>query len=320
MPGAFKPHVIDLAGFSSGRCRHEVADQWREAFSTHGFAFVVGHSVPSGVIEELQKSAREFFAKPLCEKKRYSKPGEAAGFRPCGDESVAKSRDPSVNDAPDLVESFTVRKPIGSTQDYAVVPDDLKHAIVPYAAALTEMLTTLMRITAVSLGLDEDFFADFYSPDPENHLRLASYPISKEHAATGRQLGYGAHTDFTGFTILKQDDLHQRGLEVLVEGDWVSVPPMRDAFLVNSADLIEVWTNGRFKSPVHRVVTCCADEGKSVEPVPRLSLVFFTGPRNSALVEPIGKLLGDGTPYKATLAGDHLKAKLSRIYTDSPPA
>ena len=39
----------------------------------------------------------------------------------------------------------------------------------------------------------------------------------------------------------------------LPDGAWQPAPPVHGAALVNTGDLMERWTNGRFRSTVHRV-------------------------------------------------------------------
>ena len=58
---------------------------------------------------------------------------------------------------------------------------------------------------------------------------------------------------------------------------------MPGAFVVNIGDLYEVWRNGRWQSTVHQVTK--PPPGSATVSSPRLSIPFFTGPRNDAVVE-----------------------------------
>ena len=51
--------------------------------------------------------------------------------------------------------------------------------------------------------------------------------------------------------MLFQDD--KPGLHVKYQGQWNSVPPNRDAYVVNVADMLGKWTRGLYKSSLHRV-------------------------------------------------------------------
>lgn len=128
---------------------------------------------------------------------------------------------------------------------------------------------------------------------------------------------YGAHTDYTGFTILGPDPVVP-GLQVqLLSGDWVDVPLVGNVaarcgthpattFIVNAGDLLPVWTNDRWVSAPHRVV----NPAPELAHLSRTSLVFFTGPRNDAVVTPIP------ARYPPVTAGEHLRAKLERTNVD----
>jgi 2OG-Fe(II) oxygenase superfamily len=38
-------------------------------------------------------------------------------------------------------------------------------------------------------------------------------------------------------------------------GKWLEVPIRRDAFVVNLGDMFQLWSNGKFRSTLHRVVS-----------------------------------------------------------------
>ena len=57
------------------------------------------------------------------------------------------------------------------------------------------------------------------------HLRLGYYAAVPPAAAADGAMRYGAHTDYTGFTILRQDPT-VHGLEAQTrDGSWHPVPP-----------------------------------------------------------------------------------------------
>ena len=127
----------------------------------------------------------------------------------------------------------------------------------------------------------------------------------------------GEHTDYTGFTILHQDesdvgDADAGGLQVrLRSGEWHAVRPQPGAFVVNIGDLYEVWTNGRWRSTVHRVMKPPAHSAAAR--APRLSIPFFTGPHNDAIIEAMPTCVDAEHPpkYEPVRALDHLLRKLS---------
>jgi isopenicillin N synthase-like dioxygenase len=311
--------IIDVGPFIHGSpASSSVVSQWGSAMQTYGLAHVVGHGVPDDVILEMQESARHFFALPAEKKQQfYQEKGYGPeGYLPPGQiESVTQSMYPDQDHPPDLVENFVFRC-LAQNSDVnmaAEYPDILRERAVVYGDALLGLLDVVMGLTAAFLDLPPRFFDKFYQK-PENHLRLASYPQIPNCNRLPGQFAYGEHTDYTGFTILKQDDSHAAALELKFDDQWIPVAPVPGAFVVNCADLIEIWTNGLFKSPVHRVVM--PDVEPSEQPrQPRLSLVLFTGPSNNSLIEPIRacQRYGDGVQsiYSPVVAGEYLRRKLS---------
>ena len=97
----------------------------------------------------------------------------------------------------------------------------------------------------------------------------------------------------------------------LKSGEWKDVRPRPEGFVVNLGDLIEDWTNGRWRSAVHRVVA--PQTGSEAAKMSRLSMPYFSGPHDDALIETLPTCISDGdtirlfTPIRA---GDHLMKKL----------
>src|SRR4051812_31155350 len=73
----------------------------------------------------------------------------------------------------------------------------------------------------------------------------------------------------------------------LKDGTWVDVPPMRHAVVVNIGDQLEVITNGRYKSVLHRVMM--PTDGT------RMSIASFYTPGADAVISPAPALVADGT-------------------------
>ena len=79
------------------------------------------------------------------------------------------------------------------------------------------------------------------------------YPPAQVAPLPG-QLRAGAHSDLGMMTLLYSDN-DIGGLEVMDRtGRWVPVPVTDGAFTVNLGDLMMRWTNGRWRSTLHRVV------------------------------------------------------------------
>ncbi|CAN6461409.1 unnamed protein product [Victoria cruziana] len=75
------------------------------------------------------------------------------------------------------------------------------------------------------------------------------YPSCPEPELT---LGMPPHSDYGFLTLLLQDGV--AGLQVQHQGRWVNVKPFKGSFVVNIGDHLEIFSNGKYKSVLHRVV------------------------------------------------------------------
>jgi len=330
--------VIDISPFVSGKGtevdRNAVARAWDAAFSASGFAIIVLHGIPGRVFETLDREARRFFARTMEEKMEHchgAYGNDAGGYTPPGVEAVGRSKANTEAKA-DPVQNFAFRGLPSTYKGKDGKPSVPFPSASSYVDQMEGLLSILHRITARSLNLPTDtFFERFYaggSGKNGNALRIAHYPSPTE--LKGRtdlaETRYNSHTDYQTFTILRPDPLDwagsRGGLEVFLETtkEWVPVVLPKNAdcpLVVNAGDLWEVWTDDRWHSGLHRVTGAGARlDGSAAETnslnadsIPaRQSLVYFTGPLDEALIEPLPGV-GKGT-RKAVTAGDHLRMKL----------
>jgi isopenicillin N synthase-like dioxygenase len=318
--------LIDIAGFDSALTDEHsaVISAWRDALDSIGFVTIRGHGIPERVLADIYRQACFFFDQPIEKKLRYVAGNAAhrgaAGYIPSMAESVGRTTAGGLG-APDIVESlsFSNLADIAGSGSTGItvnpdLPADLRAAVQEYANCAYTLGLRLMRLSAQALGLAADYFDSVYSP-MQHKLRLAYYPDQLADPVPG-QLRNAAHTDFAGFTILLQDSA-PGGLQVLMpDGIWVDVPSVPGALVINTGDLLQRWTNDRWMSNVHRVVNPpLARRGSSR----RLSVVFFTGPRDDTEVACLPGCASATTParYGPITAGEHVRVKIRQTYGDA---
>ena len=178
--------------------------------------------------------------------------------------------------------------------------------MLAYLDVMLDLSARMMRGMALSLDLPEDYFAHFCT-DAMANVRLLHYPPQPVQARPG-QKGAGAHTDFGGLTLLRQDDVG--GLQVWDQGSdgWIHADPLPGTFIVNLGDMIARWTNDRYRSTVHRVVNVSGRE--------RYSVPFFYSGNFAHRVKCIPTCLGPGeTPnYPATTVEAHMREMYRKTY------
>jgi isopenicillin N synthase-like dioxygenase len=309
--------VIDLTGFAEGssHVRDRVGVEVDRACSEVGFFSVVGHGVDDQVIAEAYAEAMSFFDLPMPERMAVAmpEPGYPYGYNPFSAEALNRSIG---GDAPpDLKETFNVgpidvpalsaiadvdQRAIYAPNLWPAAQPALRPAIESYYGSMSRLASTLMQVFAVSLGLDDDWF-DSFVDHHTSALRLAHYPALDDAPQDGSERA-GAHTDYGTLTILRLDD--EPGLQVeALNGVWVDVNAPEGALVVNLGDLMQRWTNDRWRSTMHRVVV---PEGRSGER--RLTMPFFHNANWDALVECIVR---DQEParHEPVTAGAHLMSK-----------
>jgi isopenicillin N synthase-like dioxygenase len=78
-------------------------------------------------------------------------------------------------------------------------------------------------------------------------------------------------------------------------GDWHDVPPHPDSFVVNVGDLMSRWTNGRWRSTLHRVMNPSRALTGSTQ---RMSMVAFTGPNAATEIVPLPTCVSEANPAR----------------------
>ena len=107
-------------------------------------------------------------------------------------------------------------------------------------------------------------------------MRLFHYfPANSTSAPIDRQiLGSSPHTDWGYLTLILQDDCG--GLQFLRDNTWIDVPAVPGTIVVNAGDYLQLLSNGKYHSPIHRVVSPITRE--------RLSFVFFYYPGFDSII------------------------------------
>jgi isopenicillin N synthase-like dioxygenase len=160
----------------------------------------------------------------------------------------------------------------GSTENGNVWPAEsalsgFKQDIAEYYGQVLQLARHLFRLFALSLELPEHHFDEMMT-HPGGISRLLYYPPSKDPKPldpneADKEVGLGSHTDYECFTLLLSSTTH--GLEILTpENVWTPAAAAKGAFIVNVADFLMRWTNGVYKSTIHRVVNRTTDERYSV--------------------------------------------------------
>ncbi|KAF2803144.1 Clavaminate synthase-like protein [Mytilinidion resinicola] len=194
-------------------------------------------------------AAKRFFSMPSEEKYVLNIKNQVGfqGYEPFCTQSY------SPDNLPDMKESFFVGQDIPLDDSRVeeqrlltgpiVWPSSLpacsfKEPVEEYYDALRGLTLRILMMIARGLPYGDDVFSEFISNNPAAPMRLLYYP-PQEPNCDKWQLGASAHTDFGAITLLLQDD--NEGLQVYNAQtySWSTVPPRKDAFVVNVGDMLE---------------------------------------------------------------------------------
>lgn len=322
--------VIDIAPFLAGSPQgmKEVAEQLGRACEEIGFFQIVGHGVDEAFIERVYDVSKRFFDLPDEVKATAAQPApdQVRGWSAVGKEGLSYSLDA---EAPgDLKEKMDMGPPNVPDGDpyftceaagphfapnvWPAEPAGMRELWEEYFLTMSELSRQLMRIFALALDLDVEFFEDKI----DKHIsmfRALNYPDQPDEPLAG-QLRAGVHSDYGSLTIVRQED-RPGGLQVMSKtGDWVDVPVIPGGLVVNIGDLMAEWTNDRWVSTLHRVVNPPRDLAFDSR---RISLVLFHQPNYDALIECLPSCLapGEEPKYAPISSGDHLHSKFLKQTT-----
>ncbi len=225
-----------------------------------------------------------------------------SGYVPEGEEQFAGgSKD--LKEAYDVNYDYTAAPQIYPLLGPTQWPDsaDFKREVGAYYRAALALGDTLFRGFALALGLAEDTFAGI-TQQPTSQLRMIHYPLDPDPVAD--RPGIGAHTDYECFTILLPT---AEGLQVLNgDGQWIDVPLVEDAFVINIGDMLEVLSNGNFVATSHRVRKVSEE---------RFAFPLFCACDYPTRIAPITGLPARGERvYTPVNCGDHLFAQTAQTF------
>ncbi|KAL2844134.1 hypothetical protein BJY01DRAFT_264041 [Aspergillus pseudoustus] len=310
--------VIDISGYleNDKLKTKEIVNSLHSAFQNPGFLQITGHDIPTQMRNATLSALSTFFSLPLETKLSVhrNKSPCLRGYEVVGEQTleaaVGADQKEGFMIGPELPEQGRfLQGPNQWVGEEVEVCLGFRETFMEYFTAVHELSVKVFRLVALSLGLGEGYFDEFVgSKDSIAMCRAHRYPpTTKEMAAKMR--GIGAHTDFGALTLLLQDEVG--GLEVYYEPEdrWYPVPYVADAFVVNIGDMLERWTNNRYKSTRHRVISPVSDKD-------RYSIAFFNEGLLDQVITCIPTCVEEGEEplHEPITAEQHLRNRYGGTY------
>ncbi|GJN20103.1 hypothetical protein PR202_gb07431 [Eleusine coracana subsp. coracana] len=279
--------IIDLSKLCDPQSSHEELVRLGSACQQWGFFQLINHGVPEEVISDLKKNISDFFKLPLEAKKAYSQlPNSLEGY---GQVFVV-----SEEQKLDWADMFYLVLRPNESRDmrfWPACPPSFRTSIDRYSTETAKVARCLLEFMAKHLGVEPELLLEMFHGQPQG-LRMNYYPPCRQ---ANKVLGMSPHTDAACLTLLLQvNDVP--GLQIRKDGKWLALDALEGAFIVNVGDVLEIVSNGKYKSVEHRAMVHPNRE--------RISVAVFHRPCQDALIGPLPELVkNDGGKARYSSVG-----------------
>jgi isopenicillin N synthase-like dioxygenase len=311
--------VLDLSLLDRGAAS---ADAFRAHLrtATHevGFFSLIGHGIPDEIQADLHRVSRAFFDLSEADKlaiENIHSP-QFLGYTRVGGERTEGAVDwrEQIDLGPDRpavdlgADDPAYLRLEGPNQWPTALPE-FREVLTRWRESLTGIAERLLHAWSESLGAPADALDSAFGDRPSTLIKVVRYPGK----ADGQHQGVGGHKDSGVLTLLWVEP-GKGGLQVQVDGEWIDIPSVPGALVVNIGELLEWATGGYLTATVHRVVSPKLGDD-------RISVPFFYNPHLAATVPRLelppalaaqarGVAVDPSNPIHGTYGENSLKSRL----------
>ncbi|KAL5571201.1 hypothetical protein UlMin_020798 [Ulmus minor] len=278
----------------NGEERKTILEQIKDACENWGFFELVNHGIPHELLDTVERMTKEHYRK--CMEQRFKELVASKGL-----DAVQAE----VNDM-DWESTFHLRHlPASNISELPDLDEEYRKVMKEFAQKLEKLAEELLDLLCENLGLEKGYLkkAFYGSKGPNFGTKVSNYPPCPKPDLIK---GLRAHTDAGGIILLFQDD-KVSGLQLLKDGQWIDVPPVRHSIVINLGDQLEVITNGKYKSVLHRVIA--QTDGT------RMSIASFYNPGSDAVIYPAPNLVEKEAEEKNQVYPKFVFEDYMKLYT-----
>ena len=266
-----------------------------ESLEEFGFVAIENHGVDEAKIERGYAASRALFELDERLKRGYEHPEDGCqrGYTSLGREHAKGRTEGDIKEfwhvGPELAESHPLRERVRKN----IWPSELpgfREDMLGLWTALNECGRQIMLALARYLEADEDVFGSMIDGG-DTILRVIRYPGPDEVTPAPGAVWAAAHEDVNLITLLPSS--RERGLQLLRrDGSWLDIEPIPGQLIVDTGDMFQRLTNGRFPSTTHRVLAPADADG------PRYSMPFFIHPHPDFVLKPVTSCVDESHPQQ----------------------
>ncbi|WJX10432.1 hypothetical protein P8452_01158 [Trifolium repens] len=288
--------IIDLSKLLSEEVKGPELEKLDIACKEWGFFQLINHGHSMTLMEDMKIGAKELFNLSMEEKsKLWQKPGDMEGFG-----KMIDVYEDEPLDWVDLFYIFTLPSHLRKPHLFPNLPLPFRESLEEYCIKNRELANNILVLIGKALGIESNEIKESLGEGGQS-IRINYYSPCPQPENV---LGLKAHTDACALTMLFQNN-EIEGLQIKKDGTWISVNPLPNAFIVSLGDVMEVITNGIYKSTTHRAIVNSTKE--------RISIATFYGPEWCKNIGPASSLVTPQTPplFKTIGVADFYKEYLS---------
>jgi isopenicillin N synthase-like dioxygenase len=260
--------VVDLSSFAStttdASLRQQKAKELHEAVRVNGCVGLTGHGVSDELLQQAFAVSKQLFDLPYAEKMKaphpdghtphrgYSGTGKERGAVKTALETENEDLKQQYTSTADYKESFEIGSEENRVQYNIWLPEETLPGFRDFTTRFfwelnkTAQLILDALIEALGLAEAEADAVRALHTGHDNQLRLLHYPSIADAMIADESVGrLGAHTDWSTFTFLFQDE--NSGLEFgdRASGDFIPATPREGVLYMNIGDMFQRISNSK---------------------------------------------------------------------------
>ncbi|KAF8391140.1 hypothetical protein HHK36_023441 [Tetracentron sinense] len=273
--------VIDMERLVAAESMDLELARLHSACQGWGFFQLVNHGVSSLLVEKVRLEIQDFFKLPMEEKKKFwQEAGDVEGFG----QAFVVSEEQKL-DWGDLFLMTMLPPYLRKPHLFPKLPLPFRETMEAYSSELKNLAMKILEKMAKALKMEDEEMRELFE-DGMQAMRMNYYPPCPQPELV---IGLTPHSDGVALTILLQLN-EMEGLQIRKDGRWIPIKPLPDAFIVNIGDILEIVSNGAYRSIEHRATVNSVKE--------RLSIATFLSPNLDGEMGPSPSLI---TPHSPAL-------------------